>query len=184
MNHQEEVIEATRKITHQQIEQAARLIYESYQVFIIGNGGSFATAEHFSTDLHTRGIIVNTPNIPLMSARANDIGYSNVFNDWLANYYDLQNKLLVAISVSGNSQNIINALRYFKGKKLLLAGNYGLGKACDYASVVISVESERYEVCEDAHSIICHAIVRRIHEGLSVVEARNGAAVTIGDTEE
>ena len=96
--------------------QEARL--NNRQVFIMGNGGSAATALHFVCDLgkgtvmpgHTRfRVIALNGNMPLFSALANDIGYDRVFVEQLASLAQ-SGDVVIGISGSGNSPNVLNAI--------------------------------------------------------------------------
>src|ERR687887_1258837 len=100
------------------------MLYRAYrdgkQVFTLGNGGSASTASHMATDLAKNTIGANmrrfrilslNDNDALLTALANDLGYENVFSEQLKNLIRAGD-LLIAISASGNSPNVLNAIRY------------------------------------------------------------------------
>jgi D-sedoheptulose 7-phosphate isomerase len=82
-------------------------------VFICGNGGSAATAEHFTNDLFSKGVkaICLNSNTSIMTMIANDFGYEYVFKRQLDLYADPNKDLLIVFSVSGKSKNILEALK-------------------------------------------------------------------------
>lgn len=79
------------------------------RVYIIGNGGSFANAAHIANDLLSVGIMAHTMDAAILTAFANDHGYENVFARWLAVVAD-PGDTLIALSGSGRSPNILNAI--------------------------------------------------------------------------
>ncbi len=91
--------------------------FRGHQVFVCGNGGSAATAEHFTNDLFSKGIkaICLNSNISIMTMIANDFGYNHVFSKQLEVYAE-PNDVVIAFSASGESPNIIaiGKLNYIK----------------------------------------------------------------------
>ena len=142
-------------------------------IFIIGNGGSASIASHFATDLvksaSKSGLQLNvsslTDNIALYSATSNDEGFENVFS-WQLEQFANRNDLLIAISSSGNSTNIVNAINTalkLEMKTISFSGFDG-GKIAlmSDVSLVTKSESGNYGPVEDAHSILCHYLARQI----------------------
>ncbi|NQV02151.1 MAG: SIS domain-containing protein [Bacteroidia bacterium] len=141
-------------------------------IFLIGNGGSAATASHmandFGTDIRKRGgseipfrALSLTDNAAVMLAIANDDSYENLFVNQLRIHYRQGDKL-VAISASGNSPNVVAAAKWVKtqgGKVLSLVGFDG-GKLKEISDVVIHVKSEKgeYGPVEDIHMIMDHLL--------------------------
>ena len=128
----------------------------------MGNGGSAATALHFANDLQKacgRNVICLNGNMSLLTAYSNDDGYESVFSSQLTMAGRMD--ALVAISCSGNSLNILRAVcqakEVFKMATIGFTGNDG-GKLAEEADYVIKVPYEGYEVQEDAHMALCHAI--------------------------
>ena len=103
------------------------------QVFIMGNGGSASTASHFVCDLakntrhpslpHFR-VIGLTDNMAILSAYANDEGYENVFAAQLANFAETDD-VVIAISASGNSANVLKGIEEAKSKRAITVGFTG-----------------------------------------------------------
>lgn len=144
---------------------------EGKTIYFVGNGGSAATASHFANDL-VKGARVEgrtafralslTDNVPLMTALANDDGYETVFTGQMR---DLFNKgdVLVAISASGNSPNVVAAAKLAKERGGRTVGFLGfdggaLRQLCD---IVVHVQSEKgeYGPVEDIHMVLDHLIM-------------------------
>jgi len=139
-------------------------------IFLIGNGGSAATCSHFSEDLslgtYSEGLkpfktISLTDNTPYITAIGNDIGYENAFFGQLR---CLLNKgdVVVGISGSGNSPNLIKALEYANSKGATTIGILGFdgGKMKDLCkhNLIIKTKKGMYGPVEDMHLIIVHII--------------------------
>jgi D-sedoheptulose 7-phosphate isomerase len=140
------------------------------RVYIIGNGGSAATASHMVNDLgvglkrrEIKSLDVESlsDNTPVCSALANDIGYDNIF------YMQLKDKItkddiLIAISCSGNSKNIIKAVKYAKKQGTTIIGLTGFdgGKLMKKSDINFHVPSasNAYGLVEDMHMILDHII--------------------------
>lgn len=140
------------------------------RIYIIGNGGSAATASHMVNDLgaglRRRGIKSFdveslSDNTPVCTAIANDIGYENIFYMQLKDRLN-KDDLLIAISCSGNSKNIIKAVEYAKEKKAKIIGIIGFdgGKLKEQSDINFHVQTqkEQYGVVEDMHMILNHII--------------------------
>lgn len=141
---------------------------QSRQVFLIGNGGSAATASHFACDLgkgtavpgqrRFRAIAL-TDSMPLLSAWANDAAYEHVFAEQLDNLLN-PHDVVIAISCSGSSPNVLSAMRLARRRGAVTVGFTGaagaaLAALCD---VTITVPSEASQPVEDAHLVLEHAI--------------------------
>jgi D-sedoheptulose 7-phosphate isomerase len=159
------------------------------QIFVLGNGGSAATASHIVTDL-TKGALGHrgdaparpvrafslTDNLPLLSAWANDVGYDSVFLGQLRPYVRAGDVVL-GISASGNSENVLRAIRYARevGATTIGLTGFGGGKLATLVDLGIVVDSNHYGIVEDVHMqighVICYFFRQRILERL---EARTG----------
>ena len=135
------------------------------RIFIIGNGGSSSTADHFAADLRKntgRNLLATslTENMALFSAYANDNGYDNVFADILDNTLQAGD-LIFAISASGNSENVIRATELAREKNAVVVSFTGFdgGKLKQIAHCGVHVPSNIIEIVEDIHLILCHQIV-------------------------
>ena len=132
----------------------------------MGNGGSAATSSHFACDLamdsHTRErfkVIALTGNMSLLTAWANDTGYANVFAEQLRNFLK-KDDVVVAISASGNSENVLRAVAYANSKGAVTVGLTGFegGKLKDRVQVCLVVPSNSMERIEDVHLILGHLL--------------------------
>jgi D-sedoheptulose 7-phosphate isomerase len=140
----------------------------------MGNGGSASTATHFVCDLakNTRKegwphfkVIGLADNMALFSAYANDEGYENVFAQQLANLV-MPEDIVIAISASGNSKNVLNGVSLAKTANAITIGFTGFdgGKLCSMVDINIHVNSNIIEHVEDIHLILEHMIVRSLRE--------------------
>jgi D-sedoheptulose 7-phosphate isomerase len=139
-------------------------------IFFAGNGGSAATASHFAQDLGEVGRKANvksfktislTDSIPLLTAIGNDYGYEKIFSIQLSELFS-KGDVLVVISASGNSPNVIDAVKQAKemgGDTIGLVGFDGgaLLEMCDYVIHAKANQGE-YGPVEDIHMIIDHMI--------------------------
>ena len=139
-------------------------------IFIVGNGGSAATASHMANDLSLGAqmdedkpfrALALTDNVAAMTATANDFGYETLFVNQLKVFYRPGDKL-VAISASGNSPNVVNAAKWVKeqgGTVIGLVGFDGgaLKDNCDIA-IHVNTNKEEYGPVEDIHIIVDHLI--------------------------
>ncbi len=139
-------------------------------IYVIGNGGSAATASHMVNDLGVglsrRGlenfnIQSLSDNIAVCSALANDVGYENIFYEQLKNRIS-SNDLLIAISCSGNSSNIIKAVEYAKTKNCTIISFTGFdgGKLKGLSDINLHIQTNKneYGLVEDLHMIFNHMI--------------------------
>lgn len=161
------------------VQQVIQILFKAYHeernIFIMGNGGSAATASHFSCDLG-KGTAIDekkrfrvislTDNIPLLTAWSNDTHYHNAFVEQLKNLLH-PGDVVVGISTSGNSPNVLNAVEYANSRGAITIGITGFsgGKLKDKAGVCVIVPSFSVELIEDVHHSLHHLIsthLRRI----------------------
>ena len=156
-------------VTHM-VQRLETCYQEGGTVYVFGNGGSGATASHFCGDLLRVISSGNAPrfkalclndNHPSMMAIANDEDYQYIFRELLINF--LQPKDLVwAITGSGNSKNILQALEYTKERQVdsVVCCGFDGGKAAALGDLVCHLPVHDMEVVEDLHMMIIHAIKR------------------------
>jgi len=135
-------------------------------IFIMGNGGSAATASHFACDIN-KGVSLKlqkkfkvlclNDNISIMLAYANDISYDSIFIEQLKNYIS-KGDLVIGISGSGNSKNVLNAIEYSNKVGARTFGIIGCdgGKLKDIAQKSLIVRSFDMQKIEDCHMILTH----------------------------
>ncbi len=138
-------------------------------VFFVGNGGSASTASHFANDLSIGTNTFDKPfrvlslndNIPVLTAISNDFGYDDVFTRQLQVLAKPQD-VLVAISASGNSPNLLNAVSYANANNIntvaITAFNGGKLKPLAQLSVHVPTNNKEYGPAEDAHMVLDHLI--------------------------
>jgi len=150
------------------IETLQRALREDRQIFVFGNGGSAANASHFATDLGKGSsdkvgkrfrVLSLNDNVSWMTALGNDYAYEDIFVRQLENYAR-PGDVVLALSVSGNSPNVVKALDW--------AGQHGLttialvgkkrGRAAQLAQQSIVIDSEHFGRVEDCHMHICHLL--------------------------
>lgn len=138
------------------------------QIFVVGNGGSAATASHFAVDLGKGAslgrdkrfrVLSLTDNVPWMSALSNDNSYADVFSEQLKNYAR-PGDLLLAFSGSGNSENILRAVQVANslGCKTIGFSGFQGGKLRTEAQQCLVVQSDHMGRIEDAHLILQHIV--------------------------
>lgn len=173
-------IETLKKLDVDAIDAAMQLIMEAYRnkkrIYIFGNGGSSATASHYQNDFN-KGIseYVDTKfnftclndNVATLMAIANDIGFGEVFRFQMINKLE-EGDLIIAISGSGNSVNVINAVEYAKeqGNKIIGMTGYDGGKLKQLSDVSLHVDVMSMQVTEDVHMIFDHLIMSIFYKTL------------------
>lgn len=159
-----------------QFQKAFDVLCDAYlngkkEVFICGNGGSLTMSDHFHCD-HGKGThfdakmkprIQPLTNGSILTAIANDIGYDEVFSFQL-NFKAKSDDILVAISASGNSPNIIRAITKAKELGMTVVAFVGFdgGKAKDLADVCLWVREDNYGIIEDCHQSFMHILAQSI----------------------
>lgn len=174
----QEVIEMVRAFPREQILQVVQAVRDARdggrQVLLLGNGGSAATAAHMASDLAKTSIVAGArriraislaDNVPLLTAWANDVAYEDAFAEQLANLVQ-KDDLVIAISGSGNSPNVLRAVelaRTMGARTVGFTGDPG-GKLKDMVDISVVVSSRRIEQAEDAHLILDHVISVALRE--------------------
>ncbi len=173
-----ELEQMLRDISQAHLQTILSLLEDAYRnghrIFLMGNGGSAATASHFALDLAKNTIMPGAPrlkaisltdHVPLITAWSNDTAYEHIFEEQLANLIE-PGDVVIGISASGNSLNVINALNLAKQSHAatvgLLGANGGLIKYIVDAYVLAPGQNIEQE--EDAHMILAHIITRHMRE--------------------
>ena len=159
------------------IQKIVEVLFDAYKnnkkVFILGNGGSASTASHMACDLG-KGTLRNvydhdekrfqvislTDNVATMTAFANDLGYDDMFVQQLRNYVQ-PGDVVIGISGSGNTPNVIKALLYAKQAGATTIGLLGFttgGSAKDLVDYNITIKSNNYGIVEDLHMMLDHLL--------------------------
>lgn len=171
------VSDTLKEVDIDSIYSAIDIILDCYQkgntIYIFGNGGSASTASHvagdfmkgisYGIDKRFRVICLND-NIPAITAISNDLSYDEVFYEQLKTYLK-KDDVVIGISGSGNSVNVIKALSYAKdlGSTIIALSGYKGGKIKSIAHILIHAPLNDMEITEDIHIIIFHAIKQLIN---------------------
>jgi D-sedoheptulose 7-phosphate isomerase len=188
-------IEVLESVDVDAVSRAVDMIFAAWRrralVVIAGNGGSAATASHCANDLSKATRVAGqlpmravsiTDNAALMTALANDDGFETIFSHQMETLFR-PGDVLIAISASGNSPNILHAARHAvqTGGEVISFTGFTGGELPSYSDVQIHVESEKgeYGPVEDAHMILVHMLTGALFEKIAaapVAAAENGSA--------
>ena len=173
-----EVQKVISEMPEQPIAATVSLLYETWrhrkQLFIFGNGGSASTASHMANDLSKATIVVGKPrmrvialtdNIALITAWANDNSYDDVFKEQLENLLEAGD-LVIAISASGDSPNILRAIEFAKLCGALTVGWTGLsgGRLKETAQYCVRAPTDDVGLIESAHLVLDHLVTKQIRQ--------------------
>jgi len=174
-----------KKIDYSSVENVIQCFLDARErssaIFFVGNGGSAATAAHFAQDLAEVGrktgttgfkALALTSNVAQITALANDYSYDDIFTGQMKDVFQ-KNDLLVAISASGNSANIVKAVtcaRELGGITIGLVGFNGgkISSLCDY-TLHVKTPAGEYGPVEDMHLVFDHMITSYLHMRLKVL---------------
>lgn len=171
-----EVGDMLEAISSSQLQQVLFILEKAYRdnrrVFVMGNGGSAATASHFALDLakntisrecHRLRVLSLTDHVPLITAWSNDYAYEHIFSEQLANLVEAGD-VVIGISASGNSLNVINACYLAKQEGATTIGLLGAngGTMKGLVDAYILAPGQNIEQEEDAHMILTHVITRHM----------------------
>ncbi|MGC3989249.1 MAG: SIS domain-containing protein [Chthoniobacteraceae bacterium] len=163
--------------------ELVRAYKDDANIYVVGNGGSASTASHMSCDLskgtlspaHRRLRVVSlTDNMAWFSAIANDFGYEEVFVEQLRTIIR-PGDLVISISASGNSPNVVKAVQFAKDKGVKTISLLGFkgGKLKEISDIVLHLEGTDYGTIEDAHLILNHMLVEYMRD---YIHSQEGAA--------
>jgi D-sedoheptulose 7-phosphate isomerase len=167
-----------------QLEKIIDALWDAYrkdkQIFIFGNGGCAAAALHFSCDMAKLTIVPGnkrfrviclSSNVALLTAWANDTYYADIYGEQLANLMN-PGDVVFGLTGSGNSMNIINALKYANdngGKTVTITGFDG-GKIKSIAQYSLVIKSSQMQQVEDAHMMMMHIIALGLKERVKTLK--------------
>jgi D-sedoheptulose 7-phosphate isomerase len=164
------------------IDQIANILVGAYDagrtVFLCGNGGSASLASHFACDLGKGTAYCNggkrfralslTDNLPTLTAWANDSSYEDVFSEQLRNFVQ-PGDVALAISCSGNSRNVLNALQVAREAGATTVGISGFqgGQMKSLCNICVVIPSNNMQIIEDLHLAMVHSIFRIVYNRIS-----------------
>jgi D-sedoheptulose 7-phosphate isomerase len=173
-NYYKNLFLALNKLNLGDLDKASKLIFEKIKnkktIFVCGNGGSAAIANHYVCDFlkffrqntnYKPKIVSLSNNVETITAISNDIDYKKIFS-YQAESLCNKDDLILIISSSGNSKNIIDLLKYAKKNKIKTIGFCGFkgGYLKKNSDISIHVKSENYGISEDSHHILMHLILQ------------------------
>ena len=177
----DEVEQVIRAISRADVGAVVDSLFQSWRkrstTYIIGNGGSASTASHMMNDLNKMTTCADAPrfraialtdNVPYMTAIGNDIEYADIFIEQLKNLL-LPGDVIVAISGSGNSENIIRAAKYARENNatvIALCGQPG-SRLCGCADLAVTVSAKNICQQEDAHLVLNHTIALALRDRIA-----------------
>ncbi len=173
-------IDVLGKIDIEAVNNALNLLYDTMQkegnIYIFGNGGSSATASHFQNDFN-KGLSEHTvkkfrfqclnDNIATVMAIANDIGFEEVFRFQLTGRLK-PDDIVIAISGSGNSRNVLNAVEYAREQDCKVIGltGYDGGRLKELSDISLHVPVNSMQITEDLHMVLDHLMMSVFYKTL------------------
>ncbi len=166
------------KVVEELFKEMTNCFESRGRIFLAGNGGSAAIANHASADLaklskngNYLNVISLTTNIPQLTANSNDDGYENALTLNLRNFYINNKDIIITISSSGNSKNIINLIEYATKNKAksysLLGFDGGSAKNTEGNFIVFNSKNGYYGPIEDIHMMLFHYFAHTIKKDIS-----------------
>lgn len=171
----EEEIKVLRKLDNTKIDVISESIINVYhdggRVYLLGNGGSAANASHWVNDMKKNmknidngfDVINLTDNVSLLTAYANDISYENIFLEQIKGVIS-EKDMLVILSVSGNSSNLVSAVKYARERNcriISIVGDYN-GKVIEYTDIALIIDTKSYGIAEDIQQTINHILIQKL----------------------
>ncbi|RPH32096.1 MAG: SIS domain-containing protein [Bacteroidales bacterium] len=183
-----QVSDVLTRIDVSELEAVANSITECYNregmIYIFGNGGSSATATHvagdylkaitFGMDKRLK-IICLSDNTPGLMAIANDISYDDIFVEQLKSFIK-SGDLVIGISGSGNSENVLRALKLANDRKVETVALVGFsgGKAKSMVDICVHIPINDMEMTEDLHLLCFHAIKQHLINTINITQSGMG----------
>jgi D-sedoheptulose 7-phosphate isomerase len=179
-NYFDKLSQVINSIDFSQVNNLMNLLVDALesgkQIFIMGNGGSAATASHFAGDFN-KGLSWNkekrfkficlNDNVPTVMAYANDVSYETIFIEPLKNFFQ-KGDLIIGISGSGNSKNVLNAIEWGNqngGVTIGLSG-YNGGKLKTISTHNVHIKIDDMQITEDLHMMLDHCIMKILYNYL------------------
>lgn len=168
-------------LNRDEISRFAEVLEDAYRrgatIFVCGNGGSASTASHFACDIN-KGVSYGlesrfkvlplTDNLATIMAYANDTSYDLIFVEQLKNFIR-EGDVVVGISGSGNSRNVLLAIEHAKSQGNATVGltGYAGGRLKAISDISVNANINDMQISEDVHFIICHLMMKLMCERIS-----------------
>ncbi len=161
------------------IEVLLRAYHDEQHIFVMGNGGSASTASHWVADLNKGCCLDHKKKFKMMSlsdsissmlAYANDLSYEEIFVEQLKNFF-IPGDVVIGISGSGNSKNVLNAIDYANDNGGITVGLCGFsgGQLHRLVQVPILVRVADLQKVEDIHMVVVHMTMQRLSQELRLI---------------
>lgn len=182
-----EIAATLDRLPWESIQEVVNTIVQAWrngkQVFVMGNGGSASTASHMACDLSKNTVNPNAPrlrvmaltdNMALVTAYSNDNGYQNVFAEQLKNFIN-PGDVVIAISASGKSPNVLNAIQLANDEGATTIGwsGYEGGPLSKMVDVSVVVPNHCIEQIEDIHVMLEHMVTVAVRDAMATVTYNN-----------
>ncbi len=160
---------------HDRFNEIVKTLMSAYdgdkQIFIMGNGGSGSTASHFACDINKGScfdlkkkfkVICLNDNMPTILAYANDLSYEKIFLEQLKNFLQ-EGDVVIGISGSGNSENVLQAVSYAKenGARTIGLSGFDGGRLARISDVPLVAAIDDMQKVEDIHIIVVHMLMQQ-----------------------
>ena len=176
------IVDVLEQLPVSAIDEVVDRLFQAYRqngtVYLFGNGGSASLASHLACDLGKGTAYCNggkrfralalTDNLPTLTAWANDSNYEDIFSEQLRNFAQ-PHDVAFAISGSGNSKNVLNALHVAREVGATTVGISGFqgGKMKALCEICVVVPSDNMQIIEDIHLAMAHSIFRIVYSRMS-----------------
>jgi len=184
-NYFSKLVKTVEQIDINEVQKCANVLLDAYrndkQIFICGNGGSASTASHFACDIN-KGVsygldkrfkvIPLSDNLATITAYTNDVDYDIVFVEQLKNFFQ-PGDVLIGISGSGNSKNVLNAIEYVNNNNGISIGWTGFsgGKLKEISQYSINANIEDMQISEDMHMVFTHLMMKILRKDITGSES-------------
>lgn len=181
----DKLIKTIQNIDTDEVQKCAEILLKAYEnennIFICGNGGSASTASHFACDIN-KGVsyglekrfkvIPLTDSLSTITAYTNDVDYNVIFIEQLKNFFK-KGDVLIGISGSGNSRNVLNAIEYVNNNGGITIGwtGYNGGKLKEIAQYSVNANIDDMQISEDLHMVFTHLMMKILRKTLTGSES-------------
>lgn len=171
------------RFPHDTFQKIFGILLDAYKndrhIFVMGNGGSGSTASHFVCDINKGScyglekrfkVICLNDNVPSILAYANDQSYEDIFIEQLKNFLN-SGDVVIGISGSGNSKNVLKAIMYAKkkGAKTIGLSGFDGGRLSEIVDVSLVADINDMQKSEDLHMVIVHMLMQSLYRAVNIL---------------